>query len=265
MNMIRWPVGLMALAVLVLALPLVANADNSWGKYHWDKSTAEPVELRNNLTTEWANSFSGASSDWNYSVLQNEITAGAGTACDPVLGGVEVCNAEYGSNGWLGIAQIWVYRGRDGHIAQGLVKVNDTYFNTSTYNTQPWRDYVVCQEVGHTLGLSHQDENFDNVNLGTCMDYTSDPNGPPSNEHPNAHDYDVLTDKYAHLNGTTDGDKSGGGNGKGNNKGKKGEPPGQDIRQWGKGISKDGKGRTDLFERDLENGDKLFTHVLWAD
>ena len=45
---------------------------------------------------------------------------------------------------------------------------------------------------------------------------------------------------------------------------KKGEPPGQEIRQWGKAISTDGKGRPDLFEFDLGNGDRLFTHVLWA-
>jgi hypothetical protein len=51
----------------------------------------------------------------------------------------------------------------------------------------------MCQEVGHTFRLDHQDEKFNNVNLGTCMDYTSDPdgslNGELSNLHPNAHDY----------------------------------------------------------------------------
>ncbi len=47
----------------------------------------------------------------------------------------------------------------------------------------------MCQEVGHTLGLDHQDEVFDNPNLETCMDYTNDPS---TNQHPNAHDYDQL-------------------------------------------------------------------------
>ena len=127
----------------------------------------------------------------------------------------------------------------------------------------------MCQEVGHTLGLGHQDEGFDNTNLGTCMDYTSNPAGPPTNEHPDQHDYDVLTDKYGHLNGTSsdDGDGGGKGGGKGKNgkNDKRGDPPGQSVREWGKSISTDGKGRPDLFERDLGNGDKLFTHVLWAD
>ena len=272
MKNIRIPITLLVLAVVVLVLPLVASADNSWSKYHWDISTDEsiidPLPLGNQLTTgDWNTSLTGASSDWNVSVLKNGITAGSNTSCSPVLGRVEVCNYEYGDNGWLGIARVWVYRGRDGHIAQGLVQVNDTYYNTAKYNTQPWRDYVVCQEVGHTLGLAHQDENFGNANLGTCMDYTNDPDGSilgqSDNTHPNGHDYDLLTEKYGHLNGVSDGGKDGNGKG-GGNRGKKGEPPGQSVRQWGKAISTDGKGRPDLFELDLGNGDKVFTHVLWA-
>ena len=97
------------------------------------------------------------------------------------------------------------------------------------------------------------------------MDYTSNPNGPPSNLHPDLHDLDVLTGKYAHLNEVKDDDDGGKKGNNGGKKGKKGEPPGQDVRQWGKAISTDGKGRPDLFEKDLGNGDKLFTHVLWAD
>jgi hypothetical protein len=48
---------------------------------------------------------------------------------------------------------------------------------------------VSCQEVGHTLGLDHQDENFNNANLGTCMDYK---NNQSTNQHPNKHDYDQF-------------------------------------------------------------------------
>ena len=101
------------------------------------------------------------------------------------------------------------------------------------------------------------------------MDYTSDPDGTISgqldNRDPNQHDLDVLTAKYGHLNGIKDGGKGGGKGGNGSGKGKKGEPPGQNVREWGKGISKDGKGRFDLFELDLGKGKTLFTHVIWAD
>jgi hypothetical protein len=90
----------------------------------------------------------------------------------------EVCNWKYGNNGWLGLAQIWI---SGGHITQGVSKNNDTYFDTSTYDTPAWRQFVTCQEIGHTFGLGHQDEDFYNANLGSCMDYTVN---PILNQHP---------------------------------------------------------------------------------
>ena len=249
----------------------VAYANNSWSKYHWDKSTAEstlnPLVLGDNLTTTaWHSSLSGASSDWNASVLKNQAVAGTNTNCDPVLGQVEVCNDAYGTNGWLGIAQVWVYRGKDGHIAQALVKMNDTYF-TGSRDTSAWRNMVMCQEVGHTYGLDHQDENFDNANLNTCMDYTSNPD---SNQHPNQHDYDELAAKYGHLNGITE-DKTKGGGGNNRKKPKKaGVGLGQDIdlnnaSAWGQAVRFDARGNTSLFERNLGNGLVLLTYVIWVD
>jgi hypothetical protein len=79
--------------------------------------------------------------------------------------------------------------------------------NQAQYNTGPWHRLVMCQEVGHDFGLDHQDENFSNANLGTCMDYTNDPDGGgsygPNNEHPNAHDYEQLDKIYGHLDSMT--------------------------------------------------------------
>src|SRR5215210_9224495 len=79
------------------------------------------------------------------------------------------------------------------HITQSTVKVNDTYFNTSFYNTPIWRASVMCQEVGHVFGLDHQDES--GADFHTCMDYASNPDG--DNTHPNQHDYDMLEQIYA--------------------------------------------------------------------
>lgn len=107
----------------------------------------------------------GASADWSKStVLNTTVVAGSTNPknCKGVSGRVEVCNSTYGNNGWLGIASISVTGGT--HITQGTVKLNDTYFNTARYNTPAWRNLVTCQEVGHTFGLDHQDENFDNAN-----------------------------------------------------------------------------------------------------
>ena len=115
-------------------------------------------------------------------MLDTSIVPGRSSArkCRATPGQDEVCNANYGQNGWLGLASIWLASGTT-HITQGSVKLNDTYFNTAQYNTPAWRQMVTCQEVAHTFGLDHQDETFGNTNLGTCMDYTNNPLGPPSN------------------------------------------------------------------------------------
>ena len=168
---------------------------------------------------------------------------------------MEVCNASYGNNGWLGIASIWA---SGSHITQGTVKMNDTYFNTAAYNTPAWRNLVMCQEVGHTLGLDHQDENFSNGNLGTCMDYT---NLPESNQTPNAHDYQHLETIYSHLDSTTTVSAAA--------LTARMPPAMRDLEitgpgQWGKLIHSSHGGWKETYELDFGGGHKIITHVLWA-
>lgn len=57
----------------------------------------------------------------------------------------------------------------------------------------------MCQEVGHTLGLDHQSEDFAPASK-TCMDY-----GTPTEagRHPDGHDYEQLKAIYAHLDTTS--------------------------------------------------------------
>ena len=268
---------LMGTSVLLLAVvlfPSTPSAHHSWGKYHWSR-TSNPLnlEIGNNVDNDWGGYLNTAVADWNGgdpSVLKLSVKAGgtSSSSCAPTSGRVEVCNDSYGNTGWLGVAQIWITGGS--HIVQATTKVNDTYFDQQFYNTPAWRQLVICQEVGHTFGLDHQDENFNNPNLGTCMDYTNDPDGPPSNLEPNQHDYDQLLSIYSHL----DGGSGGGGGGRGN--GRFGgapivPPPFQPIfdpiqvdtpRQWGRLVR--GNARGALFDLDLGNGDHIFTFVIWA-
>ncbi len=240
----------------------ITKASHSWANYHWPRS-ANPVILAvgDNVSSIWDGHLDIALGDWNAStVVELSKTSGSTNpkSCKPVSGRIEVCSSKYGRNGWLGIAQIWV----DGdHITQAVAKMNDTYFSRPPYNTAPWRQLVMCQEIAHDFGLDHQDENFDNPNLGTCMDYTNDPDGPPSNEHPNAHDFEELEIIYAHLDATSTTVVS---PGNGKNGGGAGVDV-SDVREWGKAVRKDSAGRANLFERDLGNGKKIITHVLWVE
>jgi hypothetical protein len=247
----RWlAIGLVF--ALLSAFPSIAAANHSWGGYHWGR-TSNPftVHLGNNVSSGWAGYLTTASLDWTASsVLDTDVvTSGAKPrSCRPTSGRDEVCSASYGNTGWLGVAQIWITGGT--HITQGTVKVNDTYFNTPSYNTAAWRRLVMCQEIGHTFGLDHQDENFNNANLGTCMDYTSDPDGPPSNEHPNKHDYDELVTIYTHLDSfTTVGQAT---------------RSALDGRDWGQQVRGSRAWGNSLFVKSDGRGNAVVTFVIWA-
>jgi hypothetical protein len=258
-----------ALAVLLAlaAFSPAAQANHSWGKYHWARqSNPFTLKLADNVSSTWEGYLATTSTDWSVSsVLDTTVVPGTTTTCTPTfgIGRVEVCNAAYGTNGWLGLAQIWVSRR---HIVAGTTKVNDTYFSPGgKYDTDAWRQMVMCQEVGHTFGLDHQDENFNNTNLGTCMDYTSDPSALGtngfSNEQPNQHDYDQLGLIYSHIDKTTTVSPPSAGSTL---------PPTAsrgDLNsraQWGRKIHESPNGQLELYERDFGGGKKMFTFVIRA-
>jgi hypothetical protein len=236
------------------------SATHSWGGYHWAR-TENPFTLAidDNVSAAWDGYFNQAVSEWSASSVL-DLAPATGTAnrnCKPKAGRVEVCNAAYGFNGWLGIAQIWITGGV--HITQGTTKMNDSYFNTATYNSGAWRNLVMCQEVGHTFGLAHQDEDFDNANLGSCMDYT---NSPSSNQYPNGHDYQELEFIYAHLDSTNTASAT---------RLPLAMPPAMGLidldnpRNWGRSVARSANGRQETFELDFGSGNKVVTEVFWAD
>jgi hypothetical protein len=173
-----------------------ASANHAWGTYHWARtSNATPIKVVDANTAAWDRHLDAAIADWDASVLT--IVKESGTEdkrCRPIAGKVKSCNGSYGQNGWLGLAQIWL---SGGHISQGTAKMNDTYFSWPSYNDPVKRQHVMCQEIGHTWGLGHQDES--GADLNTCMDYSSNLDNPD----PNKHDYDQLGTIYAHLDSTT--------------------------------------------------------------
>ncbi len=246
--------ALYAVAIAFLAVSASSLATHSWGGYHWARKT-DPFTLKlgDNLTSaDWKAHLSTTSREWNSgnAPLQTSIVAGqARKRCSMVAGTTQVCNGRYGTNGWLGLASINITGGT--HITQGSAKVNDTYFDTPTYNTPDERLHVMCQEVAHTFGLGHTSE--DGTSQKTCMDYSSSPDSTG----PNQHDFDQLETIYAHTDTTTTvaaraalaastSDVT------------------DDPISWGHRIRQSANGRHSHYERLNGDGSKTLTHVYWT-
>lgn len=264
MNYARSVTRIFATAVAVCALVATpASATHSWKNYHWAR-TANPfaLGLGDNVDPSWDGFLKDSELDWGKG-WPNPLTTSPVTPvivqggtrpknCKATSGRVEVCNAAYGRNGWLGLAQIWT---SGDHIVQGVSKLNDTYFNMTAYNSPEWRRSVMCQEIGHTFGLGHNDEDFNTV-MNTCMDYAND---PTNNQHPNHHDFEQLNLIYGHGDSTTTVGSLSSSSGRG-----AGGEAGNTPADWGRAVAftRDGRGR--IFERDLGNGLRLTTFVTWV-
>ena len=253
-------VFVLAAFVALIAFPSGSSANHSWGTYHWAR-TSNPFTLKvgNNVNSNWASQFNTAVSDWSASSVMN-LTAVAGTSnkrCSMVAGTVQVCNSTYGQNGWLGLASINITGGD--HITQGTAKMNDTYFNMSTYNNPNEKLHVMCQEVGHTFGLGHTSE--DGSSQNTCMDYFSNTGANATSTlstHPNQHDYDELASKYAHLDSTTTISAS-------TASIAASEEVTNNPNSWGRLMSQSANGRSSTYEKEHSNGSRTITHVYWTE
>ena len=251
-------IPIVALAVVsLIAGSTPASANHSWSTYHWARtSNSFTLQLGNNMSSLWPSYLGQTSTDWNANttafptVLTTAVVAGtSGGNCRAVAGTTQVCNKNYGFNGWLGLASIWI---SGGHITQGTAKMNDSYFGLSTYNNPNEKQHVVCQEVAHTFGLAHQDES--GASLNTCMDYFSNTGANATSTlstKPNAHDFEQLATIYgAHTDSTST------------------------VKAIAvtptKGAAADGTpfgaspARGAYYLEDLGNGQYLLTHVFWA-
>ena len=200
--------AVLAAGVALAAVPATALPTQSWNGYHWARSGQLSVRVGDNVAAAWKPYLGAAIGEWSAANNIDFIHAAGQTApssCAPVYGGVQACSGNYGATGWLGYATVWT---SGGFIVQATVKLNDYYFAQARYNTTAWRSLVSCQEVGHTLGLAHNDTVFTDPNKGTCMDYTNDPtgkagtNGTLANTAPGASDFLALDGIYAALDTT---------------------------------------------------------------
>ena len=256
-------------ALMTAGAASTALAGHSWGNYHWARTTPSfDLTVINSTTSDWDGYVAQAVDDWSYpnsSVLNmvedlnGDTSSKTRRSCKGGTGTLRICNLAYGYNGWLGIAGISI--DTNGHITTGYTKLNDSYFSSAYYNNDLWKQSVTCQELGHNVGLDHQDEDFDNKSLYTCMDYQDPPTG-----NPNAHDYEQLGIIYGHTD-TYNSYTSGGGGGGG---GSCNAPPGKGCNAaganndvgWGASLGR--RGNAETFIRIDPDGTMHLTHVTWA-
>lgn len=269
---------LKALSLIVFSsilFPLSSLADNAWNDYHWARTSASfDLAIVNSTTSDWDGFVAQAVMDWTESSVLNMVEDPNGSTstrvrrkCKAPDGKIRICNLAYGQNGWLGVAGISI--DSNGHIVKGYTKLNDTYFSWTFYNNDSWKQSVTCQELGHNVGLNHQDVDFYNESLFSCMDYQEVPY-----EYPNAHDYVQLetiyghTDSYDSYDGGDAGDAGDGDSGNGCN-----APPGKGCNKagiggnngdigWGASLGR--RGQIETFIRIDADGTQHLTHVTWA-
>jgi hypothetical protein len=259
------------LALAALLISAASYASHSWSTYHWARTTSSfNLTIINSTTDDWDSFVTRAVGDWSGSsklvMIEDPISDDTSNKtrrrCNSPAGQVRICNLAYGQTGWLGIAGIAI--DSNSHITTGYTKLNDTYFSQAPYNQDDWKQSVTCQELGHNVGLGHQDENFNNESLLSCMDYQN-----PPYEYPNAHDFEQLDTIYGDTdlyNSYDDGGSTGGGSGCNSPPGRgcnKGETPGHN-RDIGWGISLGRRGQSETFMRIDPDGTRHITHVTWA-
>ncbi len=246
-------IAMLGSLVILASLPLTTEASHSWSTYHWAR-TANPftVTVIDSMTPDWDDNLAVAIVDWSKSSSVLKVTKEAGDyssrvrkRCAAVSGKVHACNAAYGNNGWLGLAQIWL---SGSHIVQGTAKMNDSYLASVSYN-EVNRQHVICQEIGHDWGLGHQDES--GADLGTCMDYANALDNPA----PNGHDYDELGIIYKHTDSTSTIASLPAGFANAEMKAQS---------NWGTKVHEAADGRSALFVRRFGAGLEVYTHVTWA-
>ena len=280
---------LLALAALLAGLATPAHAKHSWGDWHWERAS-NPIALTVlNSTTDtrnllggqnWPAMLSRSAGEWSQAAAltlnlapQSAVDLAARQACTFQPNMIRVCNAFNPDVTWLGLATVLPDPGSgSGHILAATAQMNDTWFSTPLYNATN-AQHVMCQEIGHTFGLDHQDES--GADLNTCMDYADALDNPS----PNAHDYQQIETIYAHSDGSSSASSGGGGGGNGGGNGG-GKPKGAssavtaiETGGWSPvelglpadyhGTGVHGHPHSNVFVT-LENGLTVVRYVLWA-
>ena len=189
-----------ALAIIALAVgATVASADHSWNNYHSPSYNLSPTVVDDTSSSLYA--VPAGVAEW----------AALGTNIQPVMTNAskgDITVKEAFSPFWLGQARVFL---DDGHITKAEVKLNTRLLNN--YGAAA-ADHVLCQELGHVLGLDHNRDGSEGGSPdNTCMNDQTTLGAFPA---PNSHDtaqLNLIYDGHVDVNPDADGGDTGGGGG----------------------------------------------------
>ncbi len=189
----------------LLTVATVASADHAWSVYHWPGDNLNPTVV--DRTSSPLYDVPAGVLEW----------ADLGTRIQPEMstGGkadIKVGESVIRSSSFLGLAGI--YLDADGHITKAEVVLNTRLL--VDYDPAV-ADLVLCQEIGHILGLDHnRDGDTGGLPDDTCMNDRVDLfdlSAVQQHVSPNDHDTDQLNAIYGHTDPISGGDDGGGGGG----------------------------------------------------
>jgi hypothetical protein len=178
-----------AVLAILLGPASLAHADHDWNGYHW-KTTPGGTNLTvaDSLSRGFRQQgiLQPVLKDWNAARAvslrrtQSSNSSSLRRDCPMKPGQIRVCDADYGET-WLGKTDL-DYSGT--HIVAARVRINSHWGHGASY-----RRYVLCHEIGHSLGLWHRSKGSSCLNSG---------------QHPDGHDLTMLGSIYQHSDAQVD-------------------------------------------------------------
>lgn len=151
-----------------------------------------------NLPDSWAPYLEQSKKDWNLSRKILISIDGAGHEV-PMYYRDDYKEDDGSPAQWIGA----YFQAVSGGHQTGSVGFNKQKMDELNLNTPEYIQFLVCHELGHSIGMGHSDVNNNNANLGTCSDYSRQPGGGGQygtldNLHPSSIDIEAINLLYQH-------------------------------------------------------------------